>query len=182
MKYMARYLIFILVILLLGCSRSSSCFLCESSNLKIEKIGEHIYKHVSFINYKGNSVGCNGVFSIFGENTVILDSPTDDLATLELLDYIEVNFHPNRIVAISNHFHVDCTRSFKAMLDRGKVIYTYDESIKLMENQALVANLLLIDHHLDMQFNNGEGLVHNRYFGPACTRVNIASYILLDSI
>ena len=100
MKYMARYLIFIAVILLLGCSRSSRCSLCESSNLKIEKIVEHIYKHVSVVNYKGNLVGFNGEFSIFGENIVVLDSSTDDLATLELLDYIEVNFHPNRIVAI----------------------------------------------------------------------------------
>ena len=55
------------------------------------------------------------------------------------------------------------------MLDRGIVIYTYAKSIKLMENQALAANLLLIDHHLDVQFNNGEGLLHNRYFGPAYT-------------
>ena len=83
---MARYLIFIAVILLLGCSRSSRCSLCESSNLKIEKIVEQICKHVSVVNYKGN--------------LVVLDSSTDDLATLELLDYIEVNFHPNRIVAI----------------------------------------------------------------------------------
>jgi hypothetical protein len=55
------------------------------------------------------------------------------------------------------------------MLDRGIVIYTYVESINLMENQALVANLLLIYHHLDVQFNNGEGLLHNGYFGPAYT-------------
>ena len=169
MKYMARYLIFIPVILLLGCSRSSSYFLYESSNLKIEKIGEHTYKHVSFINFKGNSIGCKGVFSIFGEKTIILDSPTDNLANLELLDYIEVNFHSDRIVAISNHFHVDCTRCFKAMLDRSIVIYTYVKSIKLMENQALAANLLLIDNHLDVQFNNGEDLLHNRYFDPAYT-------------
>jgi hypothetical protein len=38
-----------------------------------------------------------------------------------------------------------------------------------MENQALAANLLLIDNHLDVQFNNGEDLLHNRYFDPAYT-------------
>ena len=68
------------------------------------------------------------------------------------------------------------------MLDRGIVIYTYAKSIKLMENQALAANLLLIDNHLDVQFNNGEDLLHNRYFDPAYTWVNIPSYILSDSI
>ena len=97
---MDRYWIIIAVVFVLGCARSTSSYLYESSNLKIEKIVEQICKHVSVVNYKGNLVGFNGEFSIFGENIVVLDSSTDDLATLELLDYIEVNFHPNRIVAI----------------------------------------------------------------------------------
>ena len=84
-------------------SRKFTAWIIHTIKPKVEAI---IIKrlNVSFINFKGNSIGCKGVFSIFGEKTIILDSLTDNLATLELLDYIEVNFHSNRIFAISNTF------------------------------------------------------------------------------
>ncbi len=179
---MAKYLIFIFVVFALSCSRSSSRYLLETSTLKIEKIGEHTYQHISYIDYKGNAVGCNGVFAVFGDEAIIIDSPTDDAATIELLEYIKSNFQPTRIVAIPNHFHSDCTGGFKAMLDFGVVIYAYSETIKLMEDQEIVSKVNPFYPHLDMQLGNGEGVVFNRYFGPAHTQDNIASYILPDSI
>lgn len=179
---MGRYLVFIAVILVLGCARSTSRYLYESSNLKIVKIGQHTYQHISYLNYKGSLVGCNGVFTIFGADAVIIDSPTNESATTELLDFIADNFETNRTRAIPNHFHVDCTGGLGTMLDRGVFVYAYAETIKLMEDQKIASQLKPFDSNLDMEIGNGEGIILNRYFGPAHTRDNIASYILPDSI
>ena len=179
---MGRYWIFIVVVFLLGCARSTSRYLYESSNLKIEKIGAHTYHHISYLNHKGNQVGCTGLFSIFGDDAVIIDSPTNEAATNELLDYIFESFHPNRTRAVPNHFHVDCTAGLQTMLDRGVFVYAYAETIKLIENQELASELKPFNQNLDLELGNGDGLILNRYFGPAHTRDNIASYILPDSI
>lgn len=182
MKCMDRYWIIITVVFVLGCARSTSRYLYESPNLKIEKIGAHTYQHISYLNYKDNQIGCNGVFSIFGSDAVIIDSPTNEAATNELLDYIAENFQTNRTRAIPNHFHVDCTGGLRTMVDRGVYVYAYAETIRLMEDQKLASELHPFNENLDLEIGNGEGVILNRYFGPAHTRDNIASYILPDSI
>lgn len=179
---MDRYWIIIAAVFVLGCARSTTNYLYESSNLKIEKIGAHTYQHISYLNYNGNQIGCNGLFSIFGSDAVIIDSPTNEAATNELLDYIANNFQTNRTRAIPNHFHVDCTGGLRTMLDRGVVVYAYTETIKLMEDQVLASELNPFDQNLDVQLGNGDGMILNRYFGPAHTSDNIVSYIIPDSI
>ncbi len=181
---MGRYLIFFTIILFLGCSRSSNRYLFESSNLKIEKIGEHTYQHISYLNYNGNQVGCNGVFTIFGRDAVIIDSPTNEAATNELLDYINDNFQTNRTRAIPNHFHIDCTGGLRTMLDRGVVIYAYAKTIKLIEDRQLASEIKPFHPYLEMELGlpSDSGIMFNKYFGPAHTEDNIATYILPDSI
>ena len=179
---MIRYLILVVVLIGIGCSRSTNNFYFESSNLRIEKIGDHTYQHISYLNYNGNTVACNGVFAIFDNDAIILDSPTNEIATIELLDYIESNFSINRMRAIPNHFHVDCTGGLETMIDRGVFVYASAETIRLMEDRQLASKLNVFDNNLNLEVGNGSGVILNRYFGPAHTRDNIASYILPDSI
>lgn len=179
---MGRLCLYIVVLLLVSCSRSSSKYLYESAVLKIEKIGAHTYQHISYLNYKGGKVGCNGVFAVFGSDAVIIDSPTNAEATTRLLDFIEQNFEIHRIRAIPNHFHIDCIGGFRTMLDRGVYIYASAQTIDVLDDRELAKLLKPFDQKLDLELGNGEGLILNRYFGPAHTRDNIASYILPDSI
>lgn len=179
---MGRYWICITIVLVLSCSPSNSIYLYESSQLKIQKIGDHSYQHISYLDYKGKAVGCNGVFAIFGKDAIIIDSPTTNGATDELLDYIENHFSPQRKIAIPNHFHVDCTGGMITMLNRGVEVYAYQNTIQLMEDQESAKRMKSFDQNLDIELGDGEGVILTQYFGPAHTRDNVASYILPDSI
>ncbi len=179
---MGRWWIYIAVIFVLVCARSKSLYLYETTNLKIKQLSEHTYQHISYLNYNGNSIGCNGVFAVFGRDVIIIDSPTTDWATNELLDYIDDKFSPKRTLAIPNHFHVDCTGGLNTMIERGVEIHAYKKTIDYMEDQALAQRLHSFDFNLDFELGNGEGVVLTQYFGPAHTKDNVATYILPDSI
>lgn len=179
---MGRGWIFIAVILFWGCSHSSSLYIYESSNLKIRQLGSHTYQHISYLAYKGKPVGCNGVFAIFDKDVIIIDSPTNDKATGELLDFIDKEFSPVKKMAIPNHFHVDCTGGMNVMEARDVDLYAFQKTLELMEDQGLAEKINAFDPSFEIKLGDGEGRVITKYFGPAHTMDNTVSYILPDSI
>lgn len=166
----------------MGCTRSSNKYLYNSTHLKIKQIGPHTFQHISYLDYKGNAIGCNGVFAVFGKDVIIIDSPTTEQATQLLLDYIDLHFSPTRKIAIPNHFHVDCTGGMNLMHELGVEIYANYKTIEFLEDRNLASQIQSFDQNIDFELGNGTGVVLTRFFGPAHTKDNVASYILPDSI
>jgi len=59
----------------------------ESENLSINKISDHVYQHISYLNTESfGKVACNGMVVINGQEALVFDTPSDDASSQELID------------------------------------------------------------------------------------------------
>jgi len=59
----------------------------ESENLSINKISDHVYQHISYLNTESfGKVACNGMVVINGQEALMFDTPSDDASSQELID------------------------------------------------------------------------------------------------
>lgn len=110
---MMAYGKFLIVFLLLsGCNpvnRSKDDKNYKSENLIIQKVSDHVYQHISFLQTESfGNVPCNGMI-VFDENeAIIFDTPVGDSASLELISWIEEQLNCEVKAVVPTHFHADC--------------------------------------------------------------------------
>ena len=166
-------LLFILIFLN-GCKQDRSATNSyESEYLKIEKVGENIFKHISYLNTKNyGKVPCNGMIYFNKNEAIIFDTPTNDIASAELINWIG---EKNIKAVIATHFHVDCLGGLKTFHSNGIKSYASKLTIELAKqnNEELPQNGF--DKKLEIKVGNE--IVLAKHFGQGHTKDNVIGYI-----
>ena len=84
----------------------------SSENLTIHRLTDHTYIHTSFIDYQGNKIGCKGLIYINNNEAFILDSPTDDISSEELISWLQKVQKLKITGVLATNFHLDCLGGF----------------------------------------------------------------------
>lgn len=72
-----------------ACAKSE---IYSSEALLIYRISDHVYVHVSYLHTEEwGTVPCNGMIITHANEAVVLDTPTDDGSSLELINWIVPN-------------------------------------------------------------------------------------------
>lgn len=153
----------------------------ESSSLKIEKISEHVYKHVSYLKTDDfGNVACNGIIFESSKEALVFDTPTTDKVSLELIDWIETTLKSNVKGVVVNHFHDDCLGGLNAFHQKGIPSYANKLTLELAKEDSVTVPQKGYIESLELTI--GGKKVINKYFGAGHTTDNTVSYIPSEKV
>ncbi|WP_299440672.1 subclass B1 metallo-beta-lactamase [uncultured Aquimarina sp.] len=175
-------LIIVCVLFLSSCkNKSSQENIHISENLQLVKLNTHSYIHVSYITLKnGAKFPCNGFVYINNNEGYIFDSPANDKATVELIDWFQGEQKINIKGVVFNHFHDDCIKGIEIFKENGIPSIASNLTEKRMIQEGSYVPDQTFDNYLELKL--GEKTIINSFFGEAHSNDNITSYFPQDKI
>ncbi|WP_420321631.1 subclass B1 metallo-beta-lactamase [Flagellimonas sp.] len=176
---MIKALFFLPVLVLLsGCSnKNRPPTPYESETLKVLPLNSNVFRHVSYLQTNDfGKVGCNGMVYFNHEEAIVFDTPTDDKASKELIEWIEKKQKKKVVAVVVTHFHEDCWGGLHHFHDSQVSSYGSQNTIDLLEKKGL--NLLpQQDFNDSIKIKVGQEQVVLKYFGAGHTQDNVVGYI-----
>ncbi|WP_223606143.1 subclass B1 metallo-beta-lactamase [Chryseobacterium sp. OSA05B] len=148
----------------------------KTDNLSIIQLSDGIYQHISYLNTDSfGKVECNGMIVKDGNETVILDTPTNDTSSAELITWIKNSLHAKVNAVVATHFHDDCLGGLKEFDKNNIPSYANNKTIELAKQTG--ANVPGHGFNDTITLNAGKHKIFLRYFGEGHTKDNVVAYI-----
>ena len=179
--------LFVIVIFLTAaiCSAQNQGFdpieVYKSKNLIITQVAPNSFVHTSFLqtNDFGN-VPCNGLIVRNNNETVIFDTPTNNVSSEELIRWVNHGLNCKINAIIPTHFHNDCLAGLQAFNDHNIPSYAHVKTIALAkENNFVIPQNGFSD---SLALSVGDEIIMARYFGEGHTRDNIVGYFPSENV
>ncbi|SMG36139.1 metallo-beta-lactamase class B [Marivirga sericea] len=167
-------LISFVILLLMSCNYSQQAFSdYESEILKIEKIHNNLFVHTSYLQSKNyGKYPCNGLIYINSDEAIIFDTPTNNKAASELIQWVG----EKKIKAvIVTHFHVDCLGGLQMFHSKSIKSFATIRTIELAKENIQI--LPEYSFEKSMEFDVGNEVIYAKFFGEGHTEDNIVGYI-----
>ena len=148
----------------------------RSDNLIIQKLSDHVYQHISFLNTTDfGKVDCNGMIVVNENEAVVFDTPADNESSAELIGYLKKQHY--RINAIiPTHFHDDCVGGLEKFNENDIPSYASNKTITLLKNKGKKFSNPMQGFDDSLTLNVGNKKVYLRFFGEGHTKDNIVGY------
>jgi len=148
----------------------------KTENLYVVRMTDHIYRHVSFLQTESfGKVPCNGMVVVDGNETVVLDTPTDDKSAGELIAWIKTGLHAKVNAVVATHFHNDCLGGLAEFHKNGTPSYASHKTIELAKQNNYTIPKNGFNDSITLAAGSRKVLV--RYFGEGHTKDNVVAYV-----
>jgi len=145
----------------------------ESETLKIERVNENVFRHISYLNTKSyGKYPCNGMIYINGNEAIIFDTPTNNKASSELINWIGKK---DIKAVVVTHFHIDCLGGLQEFHSKGISSFATKKTIKLAKEDNKILPLNGFDEKIE--FDIGNEVVYAKFFGQGHTKDNIIGFV-----
>ncbi len=146
-----------------------------SEKLQITKINERSYIHISYLNLKnGASFSCNGFIYINNNEAYVFDTPANDEASSDLINWLQKDIKVKIKGVIFNHFHKDCLEGMDVFKKNNIPCIASKKTANYMQLGQYDLPDQVFENNLDLTLGNKN--IYNAYFGEAHTKDNIVSY------
>ncbi|MDY7395444.1 subclass B1 metallo-beta-lactamase [Aureibaculum sp. 2210JD6-5] len=164
-----------------SCKAQNEKEVYKSENLVIQQLTENTFVHISYLQTQDfGNVACNGMLFINGDEAMVFDTPTNDIASEELIDWLNKDEKMDIKGVIATHFHDDCLGGLKKFHDSNIPSYASEQTIKFANKQNSVLPKTSLNFDVDLEINGKE--VRNLYFGEGHTKDNIVCYIPSEKV
>ncbi|PWJ55951.1 metallo-beta-lactamase class B [Dyadobacter jejuensis] len=173
------------VLLTLGCIccalRAWCTTVYNSPTLTIEPISSNTFVHISYLNSPTfGHVPCNGLVFIDQQEAIVYDTPIDNAAAAELIDWIE-NVKKCKIKAvIATHFHDDCIGGLEEFHKHKITSYASRATIASIKKKGGERPKRGFKNRLELKI--GQQPTITQYYGPGHTLDNVVGYIPSENI
>jgi metallo-beta-lactamase class B len=89
------------------------------SPVKLSKIEDSVWLHTTYKLYNTVNLPSNGLIIQTSSGLVLIDTPSDDSLTVELLDSAKMRFNQDVVFAIVTHAHDDRIGGIRTLLKKG---------------------------------------------------------------
>ena len=181
MKVKTGFLLF-LGLLLLGCkSKAWVGQKYDSDNLKINGLTQHAWVHISYLNTeKYGKVPCNGMIVVDRGEAIVFDTPTNNWASEELIEWIE-NLNNVKVKAVVvTHFHADCLGGLEAFHKNNIPSFALNRTIALAKREVMTMPQNGFESKLELKV--GRKKVLSEFWGPGHTEDNIIGYFPSEKV
>ena len=182
MKIVFKLIIIITVIALQSCTtKKENIIVYKSSSLVIEQITPTVFKHKTYLQTQDfGKVGCNGMIYITNNEALVFDTPTDDIVSKELIDWITDEKKSKVSGVVVNHFHKDCLGGLHEFHQQNIPSYANNLTIELAKNINVTLPKNGFDKRLDLML--GSNKVITQFFGEGHTKDNTVSYVEKEKV
>ncbi|MDO5615589.1 MAG: subclass B1 metallo-beta-lactamase [Cruoricaptor ignavus] len=153
----------------------------QTDKLVIIQISNNSFMHTSFLqtNDFGN-VPCNGLIVKDKNETIIYDTPTDDIGSEELIKWIEEKLDSKINAIIPTHFHNDCLGGLQAFHNHKIPSYANIKTIELAKANNYVIPQNGFESVLILNVGNEKTIT--KFFGEGHTKDNVVGYFPIENI
>lgn len=148
----------------------------ESDTLKILKYSEHVYHHITYLETESfGKVNCNGMIFTDDNEAIVVDTPSDEISSDELIQWIQKELSTSIKSVISTHFHGDALGGLSAFHQNGIPSYALDKTVALAkENQVVDLPQNSFQHSKVFKF--GKKTLVSSFLGEGHTTDNTIVY------
>lgn len=169
------------IFLLLGLGRPLHAQSYTSDNLEIIRLSDHVFQHISYLNTKDfGKVSCNGMIVVDDHEALVFDTPAEDQATLELINWIKTNLSSKVKAVVATHFHADCLGGLNTFHAAGIPSYAQVQTLEFAKQKHFP-----VPKHgfkSSQVLSVGGTSVQVGYFGAGHTRDNVVAYVPSEKI
>lgn len=148
----------------------------QTERLTVIRLSPQTFVHVSYLNVPDyGRVPCNGLVFVNDAEGVIMDTPVNDSASVELIRWVEDQQLSRVKAVVATHFHDDCLNGLDVFHARQIPSYARDTTIAL----AQAANNKVPTHGFDslLELTAGGETIIIRFWGEGHTVDNVVSYV-----
>lgn len=146
-----------------------------SDNLIVNELNDNVFNHISFLQTESfGKVACNGMVVINDGEALIFDTPTNNLASEELIRWLENVEKVTVKGVVITHFHDDCLGGLSAFHSKQIPSYATNQTISLARSSGAEVPINGFDESLTLAVGNQS--VINSFMGEGHTKDNIVSY------
>lgn len=154
-----------------------SLIIYQTANLKIKKLSNHIYQHISFLKTDDfGKVECNGMLVVNENEGIVFDTPTDNKSSLELINFITNELKTTITAIIPTHFHEDCVGGIQEFKKQNIPIYAANLTVELLKENGQDFSNPTTTFYNSLTLNIGNKKVYAEYFGEGHTKDNVIGY------
>lgn len=133
-----KFIIVLLVQVIISCTAKPEN-LYESDTLVIKQISDHAFQHITYLQTEDyGKVGCNGMIVVDQGEAIVFDTPPDDEASVELINWLGRALGSRVSAVVPTHFHEDCLGGLAAFHQRGIPSIAHNQTIQLLDSTALL--------------------------------------------
>lgn len=155
--------------------------LYQSETLQIEQVSPNTFVHVSYLSTQDfGKVPCNGMIVVNGDEAVVFDTPTDDEASRELINWLETQRKVKVKAVLATHFHNDCLGGLNEFHTQGVPSFGSSQTQILAKaagdpvpQNGFEGQLVLKAGGLDVMI---------LFLGEGHTRDNVVAYVPADQV
>ncbi len=184
MKFKILHAIIFYLLSFSGLIIAGDKILYSSEQLEIIQLTENSYIHISYLNTNDwGRVPCNGLVFINSGEAVVFDTPVDDSASAELINWIEHEKNSKVKAVVVNHFHWDCLGGLGTFHKMNAKSYSNAATIDYAKKDTVNNPVLPQNGFTDkLVLKIGDEEVINVYSGGGHTEDNIVSYIPSEKV
>jgi len=174
-------LILMLFLLAMGKSNEESIQIYRSEHLKIVKLSESTFVHVSYLETNDfGKVACNGMIIVDKGEAIVFDTPTNSEAANELITWLEQTMECKPIAVVATHFHIDCLGSIETFHKAGIPSHASNKTIEFAKVSGYSVPKSGFEDQLELSV--GDKTVYNKFFGEGHTQDNIVVYEPVEKV
>ena len=142
-----------------------------NDGLTIIPISHNSYRHISYVDYKGSKVPCNGLLYFNDNECLVVDTPISDSVSQELINWIRENKKVRIIGVVATHWHDDAAGGLQAFHNENIPSY----SLEFTRDTLIIQNLPATQNVFtdSMKIKVGNKFAELYYPGPGHVKDNI---------
>ncbi len=165
----------LLLVITFGCQTNEKKLPYQTEQLKVQQLTENTFLHISYLETEDfGKVASNGMVVVNNGEAVIFDTPADDKASEELIEWVEDKLKATVKAVIVTHFHTDCLGGLKAFHEHNIPSYANNKTIDLAKLDNKIPPQNGMNDYFEIEV--GSKKIINRHFGEGHTKDNIVSY------
>lgn len=117
---------------------------------------------------------------IDGKEAIVYDTPIDDIASKELINWLKNEKECTVKAVVATHFHADCVGGLNAFHQEGISSYASSETIRLARKNRFP--LPQKSFKKDLTLKVGNQLTKTKFYGAGHTHDNVVGYIPSENV
>ncbi|WP_215225238.1 subclass B1 metallo-beta-lactamase [Echinicola shivajiensis] len=175
------YLTLSLLLAAIACNSKKSNLFYESELLSIKQLSPNSFLHISYLETSDfGKVACNGLIVIDQGEALVVDTPVDEAASKELIEWIKTNLKCKPIGLVATHYHIDCIGGLGEFHRQNIPSYASFRTIELSQSKNKVLPQNGFEQILKLKV--GEKELINEFIGEGHSKDNIISYFPYENV
>lgn len=109
-----------------------------NDDLEIVRLTDHCFRYTAWADIGSwGRIGCNGLIVVNGDRALMVDSPMNEVQTVELAWWMDKNLGARIESFVPGHWHDDCVGGMPWLNRNGVKTYAYEQTNRILASKGI---------------------------------------------